>query len=312
MDLLEKYADQIDLNSIKNLRSFNKLSAKKWENFNTLIKDIPSNSSFELLANQKMVEIKCEENKNLELLIQELIPWRKGPFKINNEHIDSEWQCWLKWQRIEDILGEVKNLKIADIGCGNGYFMYQLSKKEPELVLGFDKSELPYQQFRFINKLAKVNNIQMELASSDSLENYKNFFDISLCMGVLYHSRNPLKVLEDIKVSLKNNGTILVETLIWPEQEEENYCFFNPDRYSKMKNVYFIPTITALISWLKKSGYKEIQLHRSDKTTTNEQRTTKYAPYNSLKEQLDGENIEQTIEGYPAPVRAILTAKKIL
>ena len=140
-------------------------------------------------------------------------------------------------------------------------------------------------------------------------------------MGVLYHSRNPLKVLEDIKISLKKDGIILVETIIWPSnnnsknkeqnKEKSHFCFFNPYRYSKMKNVYFIPSICALKSWLHKSGYKEIEVHRTDKTTTEEQRTTKYSPYNSLKEQLDANNNELTVEGYPAPVRAILTAKKV-
>ena len=310
MDLLEKYSSEIDYTSIKAIRPKDDLNSKNWINYYSLIKSLPKESKSKLIDNDKIVEIKCNENqdtlKDIHNLVKELIPWRKGPFKINDELIDSEWQCWQKWKRIEPYLGEIKDFKISDIGSGNGYFMYQLAKKNPELVIGIEKSELPYQQFCFINKLAHVENLQMELASSDSLIHYKSFFNLCLCMGVLYHSRNPLEVLFNIKHSLAKGGKVLIETIIWPG--DDDFCFFNPDRYSRMKNVFFIPTTTALVSWLKKTGFKEIEIHRVDKTTTNEQRKTKYSPFFSLEDQLKEGNHELTIEGYPAPSRVILTA----
>ena len=58
MDLLEKYSEQIDLNSITNIRSINNLSNKKWKNFNKLINDLPSNNEFKLIAKDKEIEIK--------------------------------------------------------------------------------------------------------------------------------------------------------------------------------------------------------------------------------------------------------------
>ena len=40
------------------------------------------------------------ESEILQPALEKLMPWRKGPFKINELKLESEWQGDLKWQRI--------------------------------------------------------------------------------------------------------------------------------------------------------------------------------------------------------------------
>ena len=101
---------------------------------------------------------------------------------------------------------------------------------------------------------------------------------------------------------------VFLEGQIWPG--EGSFCFFNEDRYSKAKNVYFIPTLDAFVGWLRKSGFKNIEVIAVAKTTFEEQRRTRLAPFESLADYLDPNNLELTVEGYPAPVRALLRAEK--
>ena len=54
-----------------------------------------------------------------------------------------------------------------------------------------------------------------------------------------------------------------------------------------MRNVFFIPTANCLKSWLIRAHFKEVEIFSVEKTNFNEQRKTKYAPYESLEEFLD-------------------------
>jgi len=75
-----------------------------------------------------------------------------------------------------------------------------------------------------------------------------------------------------------------------------------------MRNVWFIPSVAMLTGWLERVGFKQVKLIDMTPTTTEEQRSTDWMRFESLADYLDPANPDKTIEGYPAPLRAILTA----
>ncbi len=75
-----------------------------------------------------------------------------------------------------------------------------------------------------------------------------------------------------------------------------------------MRNVFFIPDLLAMESWLLRAGFTNIRCVDVTKTSVNEQRKTKWIQTETLKDFLDPDDLEKTIEGYPAPVRAIFIA----
>ena len=62
------------------------------------------------------------DSKSLIEALQKLIPWRKGPFMINDLVLESEWDGDMKWQRIKKHIKPLKNKRVLDVGAGNGYF----------------------------------------------------------------------------------------------------------------------------------------------------------------------------------------------
>jgi tRNA (mo5U34)-methyltransferase len=75
-----------------------------------------------------------------------------------------------------------------------------------------------------------------------------------------------------------------------------------------MRNVWLLPTITELTTWLHRSGFKNIEIIDKSITTTDEQRSTEWMRFDSLDKALDPENPEQTVEGWPAPRRVVVIA----
>ena len=76
-----------------------------------------------------------------------------------------------------------------------------------------------------------------------------------------------------------------------------------------MGNVWFLPSCDTLLSWLRKLGFLEAELVDVCITTTEEQRSTEWMTFHSLAEFLDPEDSSKSIEGYPAPRRAVVTAR---
>ena len=135
-------------------------------------------------------------------------------------------------------------------------------------------------------------------------------FDVIFSMGVLYHHRHPLEQLESLKNALKPGGTLILETIGYPGQEST--AFFPPERYAKMRNVFFLPTKSCLENWLNRCHFTNIELIDESITTIEEQRLTQWcpAPKQSLEDFLDPSDHSLTIEGHPAPHRFIYSAKK--
>jgi tRNA (mo5U34)-methyltransferase len=75
-----------------------------------------------------------------------------------------------------------------------------------------------------------------------------------------------------------------------------------------MKNVWLLPTLAELTTWLQRTGFRDLEIIDTAVTTTAEQRSTEWMPFESLAEALDPENPDRTVEGWPAPRRVVVTA----
>jgi tRNA (mo5U34)-methyltransferase len=98
----------------------------------------------------------------------------------------------------------------------------------------------------------------------------------------------------------------VLETLIIESGSEE--VLVPTDRYAKMRNVWFIPSVPMLTRWLQRTGFREIHVVDVSRTTTFEQRRTDWMTFESLGDFLNPHDPLQTIEGHPAPRRALITA----
>ena len=125
-------------------------------------------------------------------------------------------------------------------------------------------------------------------------------------MGVLYHRRSPMDHLLELRETLKSGGQLVLETLVIDGKAGE--VLVPQDRYARMGNVWFLPSCSTLEAWLRKMKFRDIEVIDINTTTTEEQRSTEWMRFHSLSNFLDPEDNSKTIEGYPAPRRAVITA----
>lgn len=245
--------------------------------------------------------------ENIETNLKQLLPWRKGPFILNDLKLESEWIGDLKWQRIKNKIRPLKNKRVLDVGAGNGYFTIRMALEGARKALGVEPFLLFNYQFAAIDSLAKSNSDSMLIPLR--LEELPNMpiFDSVFSMGVLYHQRDHLEHLSKLKKMMAPDSELILETLIVDGQK--NYALVPEGRYANMRNVYCLPSTDTLRSWLSDVGYKNISLIDVSVTTPEEQRKTPWIGDNpaSLEDFLDPSNPSLTIEGYPAPKRAIFT-----
>ncbi|SKB76858.1 tRNA 5-methoxyuridine(34)/uridine 5-oxyacetic acid(34) synthase CmoB [Malaciobacter marinus] len=254
----------------------------------------------------KKEDLTKEEFELIEKTAKTLIPWRKGPFKIFGLEIDSEWQSNIKYNLIRPHFN-LKDKVVADIGCNNGYYMFRMLEDKPKRLIGFDPSALTMLQFDFINHFAKTNIIYEKLGV-EHLELYNHKFDFIFMLGVLYHRADPVGCLKSLAKGLNKNGEVLIDTFMIDGEQE---VALTPNkRYSKIPNIYFIPTISALKNWLSRAGFENIEILAVTTTTSEEQRKTQWSFDQSLEDFLDKDDNSKTVEGYPAPKRVYVKARK--
>ena len=239
--------------------------------------------------------------------LRQLMPWRKGPFEIFGTFVDSEWNSALKWRRLKDHIKPLYGRKVLDIGCSNGYYMFRMAALKPKLIFGVEPYLLFFTQYLLLQRYAQIRQIFYLPVTLEELPSCQSFFDTIFCMGILYHQRSPLDTLSKIHAQMTPGGELILETLIIAGTEETS--LFPAKRYAKMKNVYFIPTVACLTHWLHRTGFNNIRCISVAKTTASEQRKTDWIASQSLDSFLDPANPHLTIEGYPAPIRAIVIAE---
>ena len=135
----------------------------------------------------------------------------------------------------------------------------------------------------------------------------QDLFDTILCMGVLYHSRMPVEQISMLRRLLRPGGQLVLETLVVDGDAER--VMVPPGRYARMRNVWFLPSSTALKRWMERCDLMDVSVVDETATTIEEQRATEWMTFHSLQNYLDPEDSNKTLEGYPAPVRATLIAR---
>ncbi|MGJ0479427.1 tRNA 5-methoxyuridine(34)/uridine 5-oxyacetic acid(34) synthase CmoB [Pantoea agglomerans] len=253
-------------------------------------------------------DISDRHRQGIEKLLRNLMPWRKGPYFLYGTHINTEWRSDWKWERVLPHISSLAGRTVLDVGCGSGYHMWRMIGAGAHLVVGIDPMQLFLVQFEAVRKLLNDNRRAHMLPLGIEQLPVLQAFDTVFSMGVLYHRRSPLDHLLQLKNQLVSGGELVLETLVI--EGDVNQVLVPGERYAQMRNVFFIPSAEALKSWLEKSGFVDVRIVDFALTTTEEQRRTDWMTSESLAEFLDPNDPSKTVEGYPAPLRAVLVATK--
>ena len=245
----------------------------------------------------------------IEAALRELHPWRKGPFDLFGIHIDTEWRSDWKWNRLRGHIAPLDGRRVLDVGCGSGYHCWRMAGAGAAQVIGIDPTLLYVMQYQAVQHFVQDTRVHVLPLSSDDLPPKLAAFDTVFSMGVLYHRRAPLDHLFELRECLVPGGELVLETLVIEGGPGE--VLVPDDRYAAMRNVWFIPSVAELVRWMQRCGYENVRAVDVSVTTVNEQRTTDWMRFNSLADFLDADDATRTIEGHPAPRRAIVLGNKL-
>lgn len=302
---MEKYIDE-------NKKRFDQTDNKLICKFNEIYSNLPNvKTSYNDLENDyvcagKENDISKDDLEKLKICLKDMIPWRKGPFNLFGINVESEWNSSLKWNRFADHIN-LKDKRILDIGSSNGYYLFKMLGLGAKLAVGVEPFIPYYYQFKTIKKYINKDNIFTFPTGFEEIPVMEEFYDYVFCMGVLYHRKSPLEMLCSIRETLVKKGVLILENLII--EGNDNIALIPEKRYAMMNNVHFVPTLNTIKVWLRKAGFNNIEVINVAKTTIKEQRKTDWTFAKSLEDFLDPDDENKTIEGYPAPIRAVIKAE---
>jgi tRNA (mo5U34)-methyltransferase len=253
---------------------------------------------------------------SLEAALLALQPWRKGPFCLHGVRIDAEWRSDWKWARLARAAAPLAGRLVLDVGCGNGYYGFRALGAGAALVLGIDPTLRFVLQFLALNHCLRTDRLAVlpladtDLAGLTQEARHGVFagFDTLLSLGVLSHRRDAAAHLDTLRRCLRPGGELVLETLIIADAE--GWVLRPRGRYARMRNVHALPSIPALLDQLTTAGFAQARVVDVGPTTTAEQRATPWMRFQSLADFLDPADPRRTVEGHPAPVRAMLIAER--
>lgn len=285
---------------------------KRIDNWLKIIDKLPAPSKTEINLSKKVqVDFEYKDSVKLKALLLELLPWRKGPFQINDILVDSEWRSDEKWSRFKELKVDLKGKTILDVGSGNGYYAFRMLGDKARKVLCLEPNLMHVSQFAAMNKLIRSESIRMIPERLEETDISNTRFDVIFSMGLLYHQRDPSQHLNDLRRFLNVGGQLIIETIIAPEEFD---MLIKPieGRYASMPNVHLVHSDRGCKVLFEENSLVVKNESIAVKTTHFEQRNTEWMPFKSFESALDLQNENLTIEGYPAPIRKFYVLERVI
>ncbi|WP_210397406.1 tRNA 5-methoxyuridine(34)/uridine 5-oxyacetic acid(34) synthase CmoB [Motiliproteus sediminis] len=252
--------------------------------------------------------LSAEQAQQLEASYRALMPWRKGPFRVFGLEIDTEWRSDFKWDRLAPHISDLRHRRVLDIGCGSGYHCWRMHAAGAREVIGIDPSLKFLIQFRSLKRYIGDTPVELLPLGIEELPRPMRVFDTVFSMGVFYHRKSPIDHLLELQDLLRPGGELVLETLV--VDGDQHTVLLPGERYAQMRNVWFLPSVAALCQWLERVGYVNVRCVDVNQTSPDEQRSTDWMRFHSLSDFLDPADPQLTVEGYPAPKRAIVLAER--
>lgn len=101
------------------------------------------------------------------------------------------------------------NMRVLDIGCGNGAYTLDIARKA-DFVVGID---IEQERLKYAKKIVgeqALKNIELLLMSAEDLSFPDNYFDLVTMIEVIEHIPDQDKALQNVRRVLKSDGRLVI------------------------------------------------------------------------------------------------------
>lgn len=131
----------------------------------------------------------------------EVEEWKNQPNITENEFNESRRKYGTYLTELESQLGVQDDWKILDVGC-NATCVSGIIKKGSHYGIDPLADELNLQE--------RVPNFEIKNASGEEIPYQTETFDLVVCINVIDHTRDPKKVMEEIKRVIVKDGYLII------------------------------------------------------------------------------------------------------
>jgi tRNA (mo5U34)-methyltransferase len=194
------------------------------------------------------------------------------PLELGGVPTRPEWHVRRRFARrlkFLDLPADLTGKSVLDIGTWDGFFAFECERRGAARVLAIDTFAWDHfgkDGFLLAHDVLKSKVEHRRLAAEEIDRATLGTFDLVLMLGVFYHLRSPITVLEGIRTVTA--GTLVVETHGLVPAMHERYpliSFFPGDGRGSGAAYEFcaVPTMECLVQMLHAAGFATISVkHR--------------------------------------------------
>jgi tRNA (mo5U34)-methyltransferase len=113
---------------------------------------------------------------------------------------------------------QLRNARCLDVGCHEGFYSVSLAQRPVREVIGVDVRMDSLRRACFVSGALGLNNVTFRQMNAEAISAVElGEFDLTLCLGMIYHLENPMICLRNIAAVTKQ--LCVVETQVVDEVE---------------------------------------------------------------------------------------------
>lgn len=220
--------------------------------------------------------------------LAEFGPWTY-PFRLTDDIVTPlavEWlgpshetRSRMVLSKLDEIYGgRWPEITCLDIACNEGFFALEVCRRGAKRVVGFDARQKSIDKAEFIKRHLGNERLSFHIENLHHLGPERfGTFDLTLCLGLLYHLENPMDALR--RVRAVTNDICVIDTQVLHEPVPLTTAWITEDHLIKTEDVIgiieepdavwnpaasvtglsFVMSQSALLTMLRHAGFRDVE-----------------------------------------------------